>query len=371
VIVPEAEFLSEIDQVIARVGLGLVAFVLVAGGIGALAVRQLVAKPVSSLAEDLGHIERFELESVRRRPSRLHEIDRLSDAIVRMSAGLADFGKFIPADLVRSLLVDGMRAEPGGTRRTITILFSDLAGFTALSERLGDAVVPLVSAALDLTARAVSEHHGTVDKFIGDSVMAFWGAPKDDPDHVLNACRAVLAASAAFQAFRASSADAAGLDMRFGLNSGSAIVGNVGSASRLNYTALGDSVNLASRLEGVNKIYGTSILIGESVRTAAGDAIVVREVDTVAVYGRAQGVRIFELLGLAGDGPAPAWVEAYEAALAAYREGDFAAAIGHLEALARHKPGDGPGERLASRCRELLAAPLPTDWAPVTILGMK
>lgn len=371
VIIPEAEFLGEIDRAIARAGLGLAFFVILAGGIGAVAVRLLVARPVALIAEDLGHIERFELETVPRRPSRLREIDRLSEALVRMSAGLSDFGKYIPADLVRGLLVEGMRAEPGGAKRDITIMFSDLAGFTALSERLGDAVVPLIGRCLDIAAREVSAHGGTVDKFIGDSVMAFWGAPKDDPDHVLNGCRAVLAAARAFRAFRDSEADAAGLGMRFGLNSGTAIVGNVGSSTRLNYTALGDSVNLASRLEGVNKVYGTDVLIGENVWQAAGEAIVTREVDAVAVYGRAQGERIFELLGLAAEGPAPGWVAVYEAALAAYRGRDFTGALAQLDRLAALKPGDGPGERLAARCRELLAAPPPADWSPVTVLGMK
>lgn len=371
VIIPEAEFLGEIDRVIARAGLGLLFFVIVAGGIGAVAVRLLVARPVALIAEDLGHIERFELEAVPRRPSRLREIDRLSEALVRMSAGLSDFGKYIPADLVRGLLVDGMRAEPGGTKRTITILFSDLAGFTALSERMGDAVVPLIGRCLDIAAQSVSAHGGTVDKFIGDSVMAFWGAPKDDPDHVLNGCRAVLSAARNFETFRAASPDAAGLGMRFGLNCGAAIVGNVGSPTRLNYTALGDAVNLASRLEGVNKIYGTNVLIGESVWQAAGAAIVTREVDAVAVYGRAQGERIFELLAMADEGPAPGWVAPYEAALAAFRARDFAGALGHLDRLAAEKPGDGPGERLAARCRDLIANPPPADWSPVTVLGMK
>src|SRR5262249_51038154 len=149
VIVPEAEFLSGIDRTIDEVAVGLAVLLVIAGIAVAMGARRFLADPVARVAEDLGHIERFELERIPRRRSRLREIDRLSEAIVRMAAGLADFGKFIPTELVRSLVASGMRAEPGGRQRRITVLFADLAGFTALSESLGDRVVPIVSGFLD------------------------------------------------------------------------------------------------------------------------------------------------------------------------------------------------------------------------------
>ena len=357
IIVPEAEFLAQIDRTIRRLAIGLALFALAAGILVAIGGRRFLADPVARIAGDLGHIERFELEAVPHRPSRLAEIDRLSTALVRMAAGLADFAKFIPTELVRRLVASGMRAEPGGERKELTVLFADLAGFTSLSERLGDRVVPIVGQYLELASQAVEAEGGTVDKFIGDAVMAFWGAPAADPEHALHACRAALALEAGMRAAQARGEPLGELRVRVGLHTGTAIVGNVGSSRRLNYTALGDTVNLASRLEGVNKVYGTTILLSAATAEAAGPAIATREVDTVAVYGRHEGVRLFELLGPAGIEPTPAQSR-YAEALALYRAAHFADAAALLAGLT-----DGPSRWLVARCRQLAAAP-PTDWQP-------
>jgi adenylate cyclase len=161
------------------------------------------------------------------------------------------------------------------------------------------------------------------------------------------------------------------LSVRIGIQSGPAIVGNLGSAKRLNYTALGDTVNLASRFEAVNKVYGTTILVGEATRNEAGDAILVREVDTVAVYGRREGVRIFELVALGHPCERPDWITSYEAALAFYRAGRFAQALDALGRTEAARPGDGPTRRLTDACRRLLAEPPSMGWEPVTVLDMK
>jgi adenylate cyclase len=283
-----------------------------------------------------------------------------------MAAGLADFAKFIPTDLVRGLVASGVRAEPGGERREITVLFVDLAGFTGLAERLGDKVVPIIGSFLELASHAIEAEGGTVDKFIGDAVMAFWGAPGRDADQALHACRAALRIDAAMRKAAAGSSPLGSLRVRVGVHSGPAIVGNVGSARRLNYTALGDTVNLASRLEGANKAYGTTILISAATRERAGEAILVREVDTVAVYGRREGVHIFELVVLARGDLSPEQA-GYGAALTLYRQARFAEALAALDP----EVSDGPSRWLAARCRQLAATAPSAGWEPVTQLDTK
>lgn len=149
----------------------------------AMLARSVIAAPLSRVAGELRHVEAFALEQVRRHPSRLREIASLSGAIAEMAAGLSAFRKFIPADLVRGLLRQGVEASPGGSVQELSVMFIDIAGFTGLSERLGDRVVPLLSRYLDITSEIIVANGGTIDKFIGDAVMAFWGAPQPQGDH--------------------------------------------------------------------------------------------------------------------------------------------------------------------------------------------
>ncbi len=288
-----------------------------------------------------------------------------------MASGLAAFGKYLPADLVRILVAEGVEARPGGSNREISVLFADIAGFTGLSERLGDKIVPLLGSYLDLLARTIGEHQGTVDKFIGDAVMAFWGAPGDNPEHAVAACRAALACERELAAARIVDDYGRPLKMRIGLNSGRALVGNIGSDNRLNYTAIGDTVNIASRLESANKIFGTTIIIGEATRRAAGERIVVRELDKIAVYGRTEGIAIFELIGLPEDGPAPEWARLYEAALCEYRGRGFERAIELFGKVAALREGDKASSLMIERCERFIREAPPADWAGTTALDMK
>jgi adenylate cyclase len=197
--------------------------------------------------------------------------------------------------------------------------------------------------------------------------MAFWNAPASNPHHALSACKAALACRAAFlqsaQGLQAMGAGKVGL--RIGLNSGDALVGNIGSRDRLNYTAIGDVVNVASRLEALNKRYGTDILIGEATLAEAGDAVVVRRVDKVAVYGRRGGIQVYELLGLAetrselGD---LSWIAQYDAGFELYLRRDFAGAIERFREADRLRGCDEPARRMILRCRRYIDQPPPVDW---------
>src|SRR4030081_2342343 len=191
-VIPEAEFLGPIETTIRQLLIGLAFLILVAGIVSAWLARRVIATPLILVVDELKHVARFDLEKVRRHASRVIEIENLSNAIADMAGGLAAFRKYIPADLVKPLVSEGVEPRPGGSIRNLTVLFADIAGFTGLSERLARQTHPLLSSYLDTMSREVSGHGGTIDKFIGDAVMAFWGAPAANADHAVDAGRAAL-----------------------------------------------------------------------------------------------------------------------------------------------------------------------------------
>jgi adenylate cyclase len=368
--IPEQEFLGKIEETTTRLGLLLVGLVILAGLASVLLARRLIAEPLRSVVGDLKHVENFELDRIAHRPSRLDELDALSSALVRVRAGLAAFGRYLPTDLVRMLVAEGIEAKPGGTMRPLTILFADVAGFTGLSERLGDKIVPLIGRYLDAASQAVDRERGTIDKFIGDAVMAFWGAPHANPDHARDACRGALALKRAVAETGIMDDKGQPLKVRIGLNSGTVLVGNIGSERRLNYTVIGDAVNVASRLEGINKLYGTSILMGEETRRLVGNAIVAREVDRIAVFGRMQGIAIYEVISAADSASLPSWAKLYQEGLALYRARLWPEATALFEQVLAERD-DGPSRFMIERCQALIASPPGDDWTAVTIMDAK
>jgi len=208
-----------------------------------------------------------------------------------------------------------------------------------------------------------------VDKFEGDAIMAFWGAPLDQPDQAARACRAALRQQAALRDLnrRFAGLDLPPLSMRIGLNTGDAIVGNLGSAKRFDYTVIGDTVNLASRLEGVNKFYGSHVMASEATAAECAGMVEFRELDLVAVKGKEQAIRVFEVLGLAGE-LAPELIERrqdFARALELYRQGRFPEAGAGFEAILMANPEDGPARVFRDRCRTFVEAPPPPDWDTV------
>ncbi|AUC98587.1 adenylate/guanylate cyclase domain-containing protein [Bradyrhizobium sp. SK17] len=371
-VVPEAEFLGPVQMTIRNLLIGLAALIVAAGLLSAWLAQRLIAAPLIKVVGEIRHVERFDLDKVARHPSRLAEIENLSGAIGDMAQGLAAFRKYIPADLVRRLVSDGDGARLGGAVRPMSVMFIDLAGFTGMSERLGDRIIPLLSRYFDVVSAAIQQDGGTIDKFIGDAVMAFWGAPAANPDHAVDCCRAALTCQRAVA--QAGLADDRGdpITIRIGINSGDMLVGNIGSEVRLNYTVIGDAVNIASRLEGTNKVYGSTIIIGPETRRLAGDRIVVRELDRLAVYGRAGGLEIYELIAMAGESAvARDWIASYEAGLAAWRAGDFAAATAGFETAQHLRGTDAASALMIARCRHQLDNPTNEDWDGTTVARSK
>jgi adenylate cyclase len=370
-VIPARDFLATIERnaKLLLAALGLLTLVIAALAI--LAANRLIGAPLLRIVGQLKHIESFELDAITRMSSPLRELDNLSAALTQMSRGLSSFRKYIPTALVRTLVARGVEARPGGRQQVLTVLFTDIVGFTGLSERLGDTIVPVLSDYLELASVAISTHNGTIDKFIGDAVMAFWGAPTPNDRHAVDACAAALEFRSRLAQRRSDSG--VPLRMRVGINTGRMLVGNIGSNERLSYTVIGDAVNVASRLEAVNKRYGTEILIGEDTRVAAGNAILVRWLDWVAVYGRTQGLAVYELLGMADDGalPTPEWVTGYEAGLDAYARRDWSRAVELFESAIAIRGRDLPSQIFVERCQKYLASPPPEDWTAVSILAEK
>ncbi|MCC6467670.1 MAG: adenylate/guanylate cyclase domain-containing protein [Alphaproteobacteria bacterium] len=375
-VIPEGDFLEEIDRSTRRLATGLAIFALAAALTAVVMSRIFLARPLLRVVGQLRHVEEFRLDRITTQPSRLKEIDDLSAGLAQMGRGLSSFQKFLPTELVRTLVQQGVEARPGGRPRELTVMFTDLVGFTRLSESLGDRIVPILADYLGRMSRLVHDGGGTIDKFIGDAVMAFWGAPQDDPHHAVNACHAALACQRMMPelAHHTASHGLPPLAMRVGLNTGNVLVGNIGSEERLNYTAIGDPVNLASRLEAMNKRYGTAIIIGAATREAAGGAIVTRRLDRVAAYGRQAGEWIYELLDMTGD-PAKAagfdWVALYEIGLDRYGRRDWDGAIVAFEQVIAMRGDDAPARLFIARCRAFHAAPPPEDWDMVTRLEEK
>ena len=362
-VVPESEFLGPVQDTIRKLLLGLAVLIVIAGLLSAWIGQRLIAAPLIKVVSEVRHVERFDLDRVERHSSRLTEIENLSSAIADMAQGLASFKKYIPADLVKRLISDGRGARLGGDVRPMSVMFVDMAGFTRMSERSGDRIIPLLSRYFDAVSTEVQAHGGTIDKFIGDAVMAFWGAPAPDPDHALDCCRAALACLKAIRELDLVDDEQQRVEIRIGINSGDMLVGNIGSEVRLNYTVIGDAVNVASRLEGTNKEYGTRIIIGEETRRLAGDRILVRELDRLAVYGRAGGLQIYELLDMASvSAETPEWVKFYETGLASYRARDFAGAIEAFEKAQQLQGQDQASAAMIERCQQAMISPVAENW---------
>ena len=371
-VVPESEFLGPVQKTIQRLLIGLAVLIVAAGLFSVWFAQRLIAAPLIKVVNEIKHVERFDLDKVERHPSRLTEIENLSGAIGDMAQGLAAFRKYIPADLVKRLISEGNKATLGGAVRPMSVMFVDMAGFTGMSERLGDRIIPLLSRYFDSVSTEVQNCGGTIDKFIGDAVMAFWGAPALNADHAVDCCRAALGCQRAMH--HEGLVDDAGhpVGIRIGINSGDMLVGNIGSEVRLNYTVIGDAVNIASRLESANKIYGSVILIGPETRRLAGDRIVVRELDRLAVYGRTGGLQIYELLDMAGEVAAPPrWVGHYASGLACYRERDFAAAIRHFENSIADRGQDQASQVMIERCKQNAERPGDDSWDDTLIAQTK
>ena len=343
----------------------LLGFLLSSGII--ILLYRMITLPIKSLVIETERIKNFELDGAIKIPAKLDELKGLVEAMNAMKVGLRSFRKYIPAELVQQLIRKGEEIDASGERQRLTIFFSDIADFSTISEKLTpNELSSQISEYLTEMTSIILKHGGTVDKYIGDSIMAFWGAPNKALDHATQACLAAIECNARLKilAQEWSSQGRPAFRTRIGLNTGDVVVGNIGSNQRLSYTAMGDPVNLASRLEGLNKEYATSIIISQSVLNELPDEFVYRLLDIVVVKGKSEPVPIYELVSRKGDvtGSDAEFFEMFSKAVNSYLEKDWDKAIFRFEKLLGLRPDDQACKIFIERCREYKDNPPGHDW---------
>ena len=373
---------------VVTIGVALLAIAALLGLTLAAAVTLGLVRPVRRLLHGTAAVEHGALDTVVPITSR-DEIGSLTQSFnsmvgeLRVKARIRDtFGKYVDPRIVAGLIDRPEVTNAKGSRRQMTILFCDMKGFTAFSEGMTPAaLVNVLNRYMTVMSEPVRHHNGIIDKYIGDGIMAFWGPPfTGTEEHPALACLAALDQLAGLAAFRAELPELIGLrrgvpeiDIRIGIATGDVVVGNIGSEQTRNYTVIGDTVNLASRLEGANKTYGTRILVSEMTNRFAADLVETREIDQVLVVGKTEPQRIFELLGRKGevDGARLTLRDAFGTALAAYRRRDWQQARAGFEDCLEIMPGDAPSKTYLGRIAQFCAVPPGADWDGVWSLAEK
>lgn len=362
-----------------NLGLAIVAFL--AGSLISLMLTRRMLTPVRSLIAGAEEVGRGNLEVTLPAAAR-DEIGQLSSAFsamveeLRNKAAMKDtFSNYMDPRVVDRLLGAGRAELEAGEKREMTVFFSDLQGFSGIAETLTPtALVRLINRYLTYAAEPIALHQGVIDKYIGDAVMAYWGAPFSTEEPALSACRAALGQRQQLALLQQELPEILGLRRgaptmaaRIGLATGDVVVGSIGSRSSKNFTIMGDTVNIASRLEGANKAYGTLILADEPTVLQVRHRMEVREIDLIAAVGKTEAVRVFELMGEIGA-VASDQIElrdTFELGLAAYRASDWDRAEAAFAECLRIMPGDGPATTFLERVGTFRRFAPPGDWTGV------
>jgi adenylate cyclase len=363
--VPIVELSADSQTLIERAAIaGMVAVVLAI--LGTLLASFVLSRSISRIAAKTERIRDLDFSDRTRVQSRISEIARLSDSVERMREGLEVFGRYVSKNLVHQIMRSPETAGVGGQRREITVMFTDIEGFSRITETLEpELLTSRLSRYFDALGSAILVNHGTIDKYIGDSIMAFWNAPEPDPDHIVNACRAALQAAAAGRQLSEKwrQLGRPGFRTRFGLHTGLAVVGNVGAREHINYTLVGAVANQASRMEGLNKMYHTEILATGEVARAAADYFVWRQIDRIVAAGTTEEHDIHEPMGEVDvAGQHAEFLAQWRVGREAYSAGRFEAALAAFRAAAILRPDDGPCRVFIARCLDFLRDGPPEGW---------
>jgi len=346
---------------------------LVAGG---------VTKPVRALASAAKKIGKGELETkVDIRTG--DELEELGGAFNEMVKGLKErefikstFERYVSKTVASELIKNPEMVRLGGIKKELTVMFSDIGEFTNLSETLSpEEVVKHLNDYFEGMSSSILEFDGTINQFQGDAIVAFWGAPIPQDNHAILACLAALRCREFLKNLQAKwvSQGLPERTFRFGINTGEMVVGNIGSSSRFEYTVIGDEVNLASRLEGANKIYGTQILISDGTYKFVKEEVIARELDIIRVVGKTEPVRIYELVSQKGelDDKKMGVIEKFSLGVDLYRERKWNEAKEYFEKILELDPSDKPSQEYLRRCIEYENSPPPGEWEGVFDLKSK
>ncbi len=317
-------------------------------------IASRISDALTSLSNEVHKVENLDLSDNQAPSTSIREIIYMSSAIDGMKKGLRSFKKFVPADIVIELMKHKKEAVLGADKRPLTILFSDIADFTTISEKLSSEELSAnLGRYLQCLSHIIKDHSGTIDKFIGDAIMAFWGAPNADVDHARHACTAALKCQQELQVLNAQLVKEGfpAFHTRIGINTGDCIVGNMGHEDRLSYTAIGDHVNMASRVESINKMYGTHLLITENTWSLVKDHFEARAIDSVVVKGKTKALVIYELVAEKNNISAAEkkYLQDFNLAFSLLNENKIEAAQSAFQMLALARPKDTPTQLALER----------------------
>lgn len=367
VVIPENDFIGVLKEA-TTLTLTLSGIIIFMGILLITVFSRKISKQMNRLVSQTEKIKNFDLRETKKIESHIKEVSSLSEGIYSMRGGLRAFKKYVPADLVRTLIMRHESAKLGGEKKKIAIVFTDIDNFTAISESISpEQLMKHLSVYFDHLARIINRQQGTIDKYIGDAVMAFWGSPLEDKAQSYHACLTALKIQERITKLNIKwqEQNKPLLPTRIGIHTGEAIVGNLGSSERLNYTAIGDTINVASRLESINKAYGTRIIVSESIKKEVEEHFILKHLDCIRVKGKTTNIIIYELVALRGG---PNEVELlqlcglFSQGLNFYRNRQWQDAIDTYQRILDLSPNDSVALMFIERCQLSQKTPPDENW---------
>ena len=347
--------------------IGILAVVMIISVVLSIILARSASKPIESLVLLAKKIGKLDFSHKVQADSKIIEIKNLSNSMNLMQIGLQAFTQYLPKDVLKSLFDAGTGAIPGGKEKDVSIMFADIVNFTHYSENLSpnDLVLQL-NEYLGCFSSVIIRNEGTVDKYIGDAVMAYWNAPRNCDNYSFKACKTAIQGlqKLSFLQEKWVRLNKPIFKARVGINTGNVVLGNIGTEEHLSYTVIGDNVNLASRLEGLNKVYGTTIMISDVTLNACGDRLVTRPIDLVGVKGKDKKIMVHELLGIAGETSESTikFCVEFKIAFAAYIKKDWSVGLSLFQKLASENPDDKLCQIYVDRCKDYQQNPPDASW---------